>query len=67
MQSTEEQTVAQEVKQVIQYSIGCRFDPGHRQREANGEREREMGDGGRERDGGGGREMAPPISFFFFF
>ena len=61
MQSTEEPTVAQVVKQVVQYSIGRRFDPSHRQRKTERERERERNGGGaREREIGGVKEMAPP-------
>ena len=70
MQSTEEPTVAQVVKQVVQYSIGRRFDPSHRQRKTERERERERernGRGAREREIGGVKEMAPPTFSFSFF
>ena len=63
MQSTEEPTVAQVVKQVVQYSIGRRFDPSHRQRKTEREREREKwGRGERERNRG--RERDGSTHFF---
>ena len=64
MQSTEEPTVAQVVKQVVQYSIGRRFDPSHRQRKTEGERDRESGRG-RQREGGEERDRWATLFFFF--
>ena len=68
MQSTEEPTVAQVVKQVVQYSIGRRFDPSHRQRKTEREREREREKWERgERERNRGRERDGSTHFFFFF
>ena len=66
MQSTEEPTVAQVVKQVVQYSIGRRFDPSHRQRKTEGERDRESGGEGEGREREGKREIGGPHFFFFW-